>query len=79
MVRKIIKHQLYHIHYPYFEDRSISLSMYVLLFNSYDIRFPELAQCLIERGCGILIYPGKNFIIMLLELVSLCRLLVFNE
>lgn len=24
----------------------------------YDIRFPELSQCMIERGCGILVFPG---------------------
>lgn len=24
----------------------------------YDIRFPELAMCMIKRGCRILIYPG---------------------
>jgi len=24
----------------------------------YDIRFPEMAQCLVKRGCRILIYPG---------------------
>jgi omega-amidase len=24
----------------------------------YDIRFPEQAQCMIERGCKILVYPG---------------------
>lgn len=24
----------------------------------YDIRFPQLSQCMIDRGCRILIYPG---------------------
>mmetsp|Transcript_59705 Transcript_59705/g.69791 ORF Transcript_59705/g.69791 Transcript_59705/m.69791 type:complete len:340 (+) Transcript_59705:172-1191(+) len=24
----------------------------------YDIRFPELAQCMVQRGCQLLVYPG---------------------
>jgi len=24
----------------------------------YDLRFPEFAQCMVQRGCNILVYPG---------------------